>query len=43
MTALASSGGVTSRRHFFLGDRERIRELAAYATLDALRRHLLTT
>jgi nicotinamide-nucleotide amidase len=43
MTALASSSGVTSRRHLFLGDRERIRELAAYATLDALRRHLLTT
>ena len=43
MTALATSDGVTSRRHLFLGDRERIRELAAYATLDALRRNLLTT
>ena len=40
MTALASPEGVTSQQHFFTGDRERIRELAAYATLDALRRNL---
>jgi nicotinamide-nucleotide amidase len=43
MTAVASPNGVTSRRHLFTGDRERIREFAAYATLDALRRTLLTT
>jgi nicotinamide-nucleotide amidase len=43
MTALASPSGVTSRRHLFMGDRERIREFAAYATLDALRRSLLTS
>jgi nicotinamide-nucleotide amidase len=43
MTALASPSGVTSRQHSFSGDRERIREFAAYATLDALRRSLLTS
>jgi nicotinamide-nucleotide amidase len=43
MTALASPDGVTSRQHLFLGDRERVREMAAYATLDALRRSLLTS
>ena len=43
MTALATPSGVTSRRHLFIGDRERIREFAAYATLDALRRNLLTS
>ena len=42
MTALAGPDGVASRRHLFGGDRERIREMAAYATLDALRRTLLT-
>jgi nicotinamide-nucleotide amidase len=42
MTALASPEGVTSRQHLFTGDRERVREFAAYATLDALRRSLLT-
>ncbi len=43
MTALATPSGVSSHRHLFTGDRERIREFAAYATLDALRRTLLTT
>jgi nicotinamide-nucleotide amidase len=43
MTALASPHGVSSRQHLFTGDRERVREFAAYATLDALRRSLLTS
>ena len=42
MTALASPQGIVSKQHLFTGDRQRIREFAAYATLDALRRALLT-
>lgn len=40
-TALATPTNVRSTQHRFLGDRDRIREFAAYAALDALRRELL--
>jgi nicotinamide-nucleotide amidase len=40
-TALASAKGVHATQHCFLGDRARVREFAAYAALDALRRELL--
>jgi nicotinamide-nucleotide amidase len=36
-TALTTSEGTAVRRHSFLGERERIRRFAAYATLDPVR------
>ena len=41
-TALASSQGVKTTEHRFLGDREQIRARAAQMALDMVRRHLIT-
>jgi len=42
-TAVASTAGARATQHRFSGDRRRVRELAAYAALDAVRRELLST